>query len=57
MFHKEHLITPSQKFYIPPYPLCPWEGRVLPTATPPHLAKVGVSPHSMFNLANSIKHN
>ena len=22
MFHKEHLTTPYQKFYIPPYPYC-----------------------------------
>jgi hypothetical protein len=44
MFHMEHLTTPSQKFYIPPYPLCPWEGSLLHVETPRAKSVVGVTP-------------
>jgi len=41
-------LAKNTKFYIAPLPpLYVWEERVLPTATPPHLAKVGASPHSI----------
>jgi len=37
--------------YGPPYPLCPWEGRVLPIKTPPRVESVGI-PLPMLDIIN-----